>query len=423
MNKKSPPWRLLLLLMLGALLLRVAALFILGRHHTPELWEYENIANNILAGRGYVYDSHLGVPYYSMIYPGYTYFCALVYALTGHSYTVLTLVQALLSSLTVGLLVFLGFRLGDPRGAWIAGGLAAVHPGLIIYSGKLHEFTLLTILIYAAVLLWSRWEENPQWWRYVLLGLLIGLGTHIRPTFLMLLPAWVVAQGVIHRPPWHRLVGRVLLLTGATVLALAPWTVRNYRIHGRFVFISTSSAVNFWKGNNPLASGSSYLPSGKPVVPYAASPSLRKALQTMTELEQYDTFYREAWSYIKKAPKAFLERWITKFYYFWWFHPQMGIEYPSFWLSLYKAFYIPILAMAGLGLPTVWRGPKEGAMGRRKLLLALLTFALLLSVTQSLFYVEGRHRWAVEPILLLLAGQAVANLWRWWSLRKLPADG
>lgn len=398
--------------------MRVAAMIVLGRHLTPELWEYENIANNILAGRGYLYDSHLGAPYRSMVYPAYPYFCALVYALTGHSHLVLTLVQIGLSSLTAGFLVYLGFRLGSPLGAWIAGGLTALHPGLVVYSVKLHELTLFVVLVYAVALLWSRWEERPRWWRFGLLGLLVGLGVHVRPTFLLFIPAWFVAHWLISRPPVRELAGRAALLLAAMVLALTPWTVRNYRIHGRFIFVATSSAVNFWKGNNPRATGSNYLPSGKPVLPNAASPQLREALKKMNELEQYDAFYSEAWGYIRSNPKAFLRLWLAKLYYFWWFHPQMGAEYPPSWLFLYKLFYVFVLVLAGLGLPAAWIGSRERPEGARKLLVALLAFAFLLSVAQSLYYVEGRHRWAVEPILLLLAGQAVGMAWRWWTVRK-----
>jgi hypothetical protein len=38
----------------------------------------------------------------------------------------------------------------------------------------------------------------------------------------------------------------------------------------------------------------------------------------------------------------------------------------------------------------------------------LVMLLLALSGLQSLYYVEGRHRWAVEPLLLAISGGGIA---------------
>ena len=39
-------------------------------------------------------------------------------------------------------------------------------------------------------------------------------------------------------------------------LLIAPWSIRNTRLLGSFVQISTNGGVNFWEGNNPTSNGS-----------------------------------------------------------------------------------------------------------------------------------------------------------------------
>ena len=49
----------------------------------------------------------------------------------------------------------------------------------------------------------------------------------------------------------------------------------------------------------------------------------------------------------------------------------------------------------------------SNGMGRGLLIAA---FLLALSLLQSLYYVEGRHRWAVEPILIAISGVGVGSI-------------
>ena len=92
--------------------------------------------------------------------------------------------------------------------------------------------------------------------------------------------------------------------------------------------------------------------------------------------------------------------------HFWWFAPQTGVLYPSSWRQLYMAYYVVVLLLAAAG---AWRLARIGAPATR---LALLLGAFLfgLSALQSVYYVEARHRWAIEPMLLAISGGGVAAL-------------
>jgi len=78
--------------------------------------------------------------------------------------------------------------------------------------------------------------------------------------------------------------------------------------------------------------------------------------------------------------------------------------YPGAWLVIYRLFYAAFLATAALGAVAAWQ--RADRVGRQRLVL-LLVFLGSVSVAQSLFYVEVRHRWAVEPILGIFVAAAV----------------
>jgi hypothetical protein len=76
------------------------------------------------------------------------------------------------------------------------------------------------------------------------------------------------------------------------------------------------------------------------------------------------------------------------------------VLYSTLWLRLYQAFYVGLLLLAAIGGVAAVRSSEAS---RRNVCL-LLSFLIVLSVLQSLYYVEGRHRWAVEPMLMALGG-------------------
>ena len=87
-----------------------------------------------------------------------------------------------------------------------------------------------------------------------------------RPTFFV---AGAVALGVRWLASHRRLAPSLAALAIALIVAL-PWVARSSALLGRAVFIS-SSFEDVWKGNNPSASGSSYLPNGQDV--FSAAPT------------------------------------------------------------------------------------------------------------------------------------------------------
>ena len=431
--------------------MRVAAFFALDRVHQPDVWESEQLANNLLAGRGFTYQ-FLGTTYRSYMEPLYPGLCAAVYALTGHSFLALGLVQALLGTALVGLVFACGRRLaGDAAGLWAAT-LAAVHPGLIAYTTKFHPFVLDSLLLLAVVAACLFFSSTRPVRSAVVLGAAIGVCVLSRATVLVCLPVmgwWVAARLDRGRlaardasrtePKWaqparmqgarrantpriqptsnaadglappvsatgdlhHGLLSAVALAAATAALVVAPWVARNRAVQGRFVLTRSGTALVFWLGNNPHAfSGSAATPTGTPL--YDLIPEeQRRRLRALDELGQQDLFLAEATAFVRAHPLAFVQRWAVKLGYFWWQSPQAGHLYPAPLFRLYQIFY---LAMMGLAI--------TGTVARRRQreTWLLIGFCASIAIVQSAYYVEGRHRLAIEPILLLLAGAGAVRL-------------
>ncbi|HEV7665428.1 MAG TPA: hypothetical protein VGQ62_17995, partial [Chloroflexota bacterium] len=93
--------------------------------------------------------------------------------------------------------------------------------------------------------------------------------------------------------------------------------------------------------------------------------------------------------------------------YFWSLSPQAGLLYPPAWVSAYEIYAITVYAFAIVGALAIVR---SGTTEERNLLGMLLTIGLGLAVVHALAYVEGRHRWGIEPLLLLLTARGVFSV-------------
>jgi 4-amino-4-deoxy-L-arabinose transferase-like glycosyltransferase len=379
---------------LVAFALRVAAFFALGRAHHPDLWEYDQIATNLLDGRGFTY-SFLGTTYRSYTEPLYPGLCALIYGLTGHSFIALGLVQAVLGALLVGLVFLCGRRLASDRAGLWAAALAALHPGLIVYTTKFHPFVLDAPLLLLVVTATLYWMPRARW--SIALGAALGLCVLTRATILVTLPiiAWWL---------WSRGGRRWLPLVLATAaLVVVPWVIRNYEVQHRFVLTRSGTGLVFWLGNNPHAFTGSATMAGQPLYDLLPADDLRH-LRQLDELGQQEFFRDQALAYVRARPLAFLGRWAIKLGYFWWQSPQAGYLYPGAWFRVYQAYYLATLALAVFGILGVASGRE-----RREIWL-VAGVCLAISILQSAYYIEGRHRLAIEPMLLALAGAGIEAL-------------
>ena len=381
----------------------VATILALGRHKTPDVWEYDTIAVNMLQGNGYLI-GWLNTDYRSLGYPLYPVFCAAILYLTRHSYVAIELAQAVMVALTCYLVYMIATKVFDERSALFASFLTALHPGLIVYATRIHELTCVVFFITLLAMLMCVCDREKIS-SAALVGFITGLGILLRPTLLLFLPAYGLYIYLASRSARKGVVA-CLVASAVAGLVILPWTVRNYNVHKRFIFITTSSAEHFWRGNNQHSTGTALTPDNRGMIEVAPKEFTAK-LFALDEMGQYDLFYKETRGFIASHPTFFAKLVAKKIFYFWWFSPQTGLWYPPLWTSVYKVYYAAVLLF--------FVGGSYHALSRlrgekRSYIIALFAFFALVSICHGLYYVEIRHRWAIEPLMLMLASYGLVCL-------------
>jgi hypothetical protein len=240
---------------------RIAVVHWLPNDSADDSLGYEQIARNVL--EQHVYTHVTEAPYTPTLVrlPGYPLFIAAIYSVFGHTNnTAVRIVQALLDTGTCLFVAVLAF-LWQPNQrkkmttAIAAMALAAINPFTTIYCAIVLTEVPSTFLIVAACIAATlafradKLERELRWW--ALSGLITGIGVLFRPD-VGLVTASIGMTLVISRLgssavsveddpkrrrrfalPAHSKLSRLLLagsvFSFAFVLALAPWTIRNWR--------------------------------------------------------------------------------------------------------------------------------------------------------------------------------------------------
>jgi len=172
-------------------------------------------------------------------YPvGYSALLGGIYRLFGASLLAAPLLNVVLGVLLTALTFWIARRGLDATRARIAGGLVALHPGLIAQSAlvmtELLAAALLAVLGLVAV---SSLEHRR---RAALFGLALGAAALVRPSSLLVLPLLVLA-----RPEgFRRAVSGTVLAGAVALLVIAPWTLRNCARLDGCALVSTNGGWN-----------------------------------------------------------------------------------------------------------------------------------------------------------------------------------
>jgi len=189
--------------------------------------------------------------------PGYPYFLAASYALTGGSYLGARIVQLGLGLVNIWLAFLLGRAIFGRTVGLITAALVATHWALIYFENELHAPVLLISLSLGLMLVLVGWYRRPAWWRLLVAGLLLGAMALVRPNVLVFAPfaaGWVWWNARRTTSPRRALLPAAVLAVG-TIAAILPATVRNLVVANDFVLISANGAINLHIGNNDSADG------------------------------------------------------------------------------------------------------------------------------------------------------------------------
>jgi len=404
----------LLAIILGlAFVLRVGAVLALGNVSADWWFDWEVIAKTIVE-HGYfgadkisLYGVHpAGVT--SFIPPVYPYFlAAMMFLFAGHAWFVIRLVQAVVSVLAVFLVYVLGrevFRREDV--ALLGAFLAAVYPPFVAGVLESSPVSFEVFLMELFLLLVIVGMRRPIARLWVLAGVVLGVAALLRTTILVVAPLLPLCLFFNRRKSLvEEVVWPVLTVGVVSLLVILPWTARNYRVQGEFIFISSNGGANFWIGNNAQATGEFINMRG-------AAKDLLKASEGMSEAERDRFFFRQAVAFIHQHPRRFMELLGLKLYYFLWVRPSIGQNYQKQALiglavAAYRITTLFLLPLWLLGIALTRR------MWRR--LSFFYSGILAVALVNVLFFVGTRYRTPAAPYQILFAAAALiilAGRWR-----------
>lgn len=408
MNRISELKKLYLIFILAGVVKIALALFL----NRPEVFEYEEIANNILAGKGFSYTFYYGTEYRSLVQPFYPIFTVLVYYLTNHSHIAILVIQSIISSLLCFPVYFIALRLTSPANAILAAFLTAFHPGLTVYSiFKLHPLVFDTFFYLLSINIFLRFIEKPDVKNAIFSGVVFGLALLSRSTIAVFFIGTLIFILLMRSLKLNARLKYAAIIAITAFMVYLPWIIRNYFVFHRIVIAQTDAGENLWAGNNIFTAGSSMLPSGISVHEKASN-SMKNELVKLDELEQQRYYIGSFLNFIKEHPGLFSELFLKKFLYFWWFSPYTGTLYSKAWLNVYKVYYYILALLFMIGLYSLFKEKKHF-----KLMFILFMYMIPIALIHSIAFTDTRHRWTVEPVLLLIASIGVGRILKYYFYR------
>lgn len=401
----------LYLVIIVSILIKLFFAFYTHKFFHPNLWEYEVLAQNLLAGKGYTMLLRFGIDYKTALAPFYPFLCFLIYFLFGVHHWILIFIQIITSGVLAYVAYHFTFSLSKKYSvALFSSILVAFHPPLFIYSiVNLHELIFFSLFIFLTFVTSFSFFQKPCWRTLSVFLLASIFAFYTRSTvflYLFLFSLFFILSG--ESSFVHRL--KLMVMYWVLFLCLwSPWIIRNYTLfHQLFLFQSYQGECLYW-GNNEFTVGTAVLPGGDLVIDHIPEPLLSKLKNAKSELEHMHLFQNAVFSFWKERPFYATSLIFKKFFYFWWLHPVAGTIYPVHWRLFYLIYYCPVWVFFIVGMSLTY-------FKHRSIFYCSLILFLTISLMHALYYVEMRHRWAIESMMVCYA--ALGFGWLIESLTK-----
>jgi 4-amino-4-deoxy-L-arabinose transferase-like glycosyltransferase len=407
---KTRNLRVLALIVLIALALRLAVTAMPNFENLMDAdhihgWEQGNVAEAILAGRGFGsplmsnQTSAIMPPVYPLIVAACFYFFGVH---TAASIFAVHAINCLLNALACIPVFLMARRSFGERVAWWAAWAWAFSPYGIYFSAAWAWSThLLLLCICWLLVLAQHLEQSSRLALWAGFGLLAGFAGLTEPSVLLVIPfllalaCWRLARD-----------GKRWILPGfvacvAIAAAISPWIIRNALVFHHFIPMRDSMGLELWMGNN----GYDLRWTSDDLHPLHDAQELAD-YNRMGELAYMDHKMQQAKTYIHDHPSWYVWMCLRRAVYIWTGYWSLNPDYLA--LEPMDPANIPFatcLTLLGfLGLAMAWRNTLCEAIRYGGV---LFLFPLMYYFTHP----EPYHLRAVGPLLTILACQAI------WALR------
>jgi tetratricopeptide (TPR) repeat protein len=341
--------------------------------------------------------------------PLYPYFLAIVRGVLRLNQTGVRVIQACIGACACGVLALGARKLLNTPAGWIAGILPAIYPPAISYDLQIDKPVLDVAL--ACLLVWGIASLYRQINLRALLitGAACGFLSLNRENALVLVP--ILAIWVWFRT---RRFAKALIFVAASFAVILPVAIRNSVI-GHGMFLATAQfGPNFYIGNNSSADGAYHpLISGRGDAMYeradATEIAQRDTGRTLSPGEVSHYWAERTLHDIAETPLRWIALIARKFAMVFAnsemadsdAHDRFVAWSPV--LTRLDDFYTfgVLTALAAVGL-AIWPD--------RRALLIFVAMIAALAVTMSLFFIFGRYRMAIVPMLVVPASAGLSRM-------------
>ena len=399
---------------------------------------YHALGERLITGHGFSFDrdwypftrADQPTAHWSFLY---SLFVATVYAVFGVHPLAVRLVQAIIGGVLLPCMVYLFTRriykasplnpaaakftehgLSEERLALLSAGLAAVYFYLVLYAA-----TLMTETFYIAGVLWLlinalELAEQPTLKHGLLLGVSIGVTTLLRQSIL----PWVAVMAVwLLWTGWQRgVLGRTIrsgvAAIAIVVLAIAPFTVRNYSVYGQFLLLNSNAGYAMFSAQSPMH--------GTVFHEFEAAP-VPVELTGQNEAQLDKELMQRGIGFVLADPGRYLLLSLSRVvdYFEFWPSPDsslinnigrvgsFGVLLPFMLIGGWLAF-----KFAGPRLAGGWRTFAQSPLALVSL------FMLVYSLLHIFTWAIPRYRLPVDAVALPLAAIAITELAHWLGARQ-----
>ena len=356
-------------------------------------WEMGRIGRSLAQGQGFAnpFNEPTGLTAWEP--PLYPFLVAGVFTLTGvytHASAIILLsINSIFSALTCVPIFLIARKIFGEKVAVWSGWLWALLPSVMYWCTRwVWETSLAAFLLALTFWLTLEMEDRDGWKPWATFGLLWGISALTNTSLLAFLPVsglWIW----YHR--WRagkRSLAGVVLASCIFIACVAPWTIRNHRTLGKFIFIRDNFGAELRIGNGPVADGTwqEYLHPTRNVY------EMRR-FRALGEIGYIEDRKRSAMEFIRDNPGRFVVLCIKRFIYYWGGIPKLS-DIPA--LTPFKnSLYLASSVLAFWGLGRALRQRRPGAW---------LFFWLVLSYPAIYYAVfpHPRYRHPIEPELGIL---------------------
>ncbi len=363
-------------------------------------WEYGELAKNILHGKGYSLWHYVGDsqehlysdtanPHISAYMPPAYPLYLLPFMAVGNILFRNWLIYGIQILSVIPTIIFL-YEITKILYGKTAALVASWFMGLLpefIYAST----TAGPTLFYHAILLWLMWKllQYPaiNFRQAALFGVVSAGAIYLRGDFALF--GLALAILFVKHSGWKK----AMLYIAAMSIMLLPWQIRNYIAFNRFIPLTTSAGLNFYRGHNPEFIGSwGDSTIIKDIAAYKNSSDY--------EIIMSDIYYRAAIKSMRINHKKEIENTLKKMFNLWIINPADNRAFnPAYlipWLALIILFIIGIFAQNN----------------NYFILKPFFLYWLASTVTSVIYFALPRYQTLLKPTLLPFAAAGALHLWQ-----------